>query len=63
LARARQGQRNSWYAVSHAASEQAAVDQVLEACRAVEKTCVLHAIGNFRVNERKPSLDRGARSS
>jgi hypothetical protein len=28
------GSANSWYAVSHAASEQAAVDQVLEACRA-----------------------------
>jgi len=57
------GGANSWYAVSHAASEQAAVDQVLEACRAVEKTSVLHAIGNFRVDEPKPSLDRSARSS
>jgi hypothetical protein len=60
LALARQGQGEQLVC---AASEQAAVDQVLEACRAVEKTCVLHAIGNFRVNERKPSLDRGACSS
>jgi adenylate cyclase len=44
------GASGSWYAVSEAASEIAAQDEVLHECRQVETTCWLRAIGNFRVD-------------
>jgi hypothetical protein len=42
-----------WYAVNNVPSEEAAVAEVMKACRAVEKICFLHAIGNFRVGDKK----------
>ena len=47
---AKSGSRR-WYAVNGANSEAVAVEQALQACRAAETTCTLHAIGNFRVGE------------
>ena len=46
------GRSASWYAVADQTTEAAAVDAALDACRAVEQECTLHAIGNFRVDER-----------
>jgi len=42
-----------WYAVANMKSEEEAVAEVLKACRAVEKICFMHAIGNFRVGDKK----------
>jgi adenylate cyclase len=42
-----------WYAVANMKSEEEAIAEVLKACRAVEKICFLHAIGNFRVGDKK----------
>ena len=44
---------SQWYAVSGLDSEAAAVEEALAACRKTEPACTLHAIGNFRVGERK----------
>lgn len=49
LARGRSGR---WYAVDGRASEAAAVEGALQACRAAEAECVLHAIGNWRVGDK-----------
>lgn len=46
LARGRSGR---WYAVEGRAAEAAAVEEALQACRAADADCVLHAIGNWRV--------------
>ena len=43
---------SQWYAVSGVEPEAAAVEEALKACRKIETTCTLHAIGNFRVGER-----------
>jgi class 3 adenylate cyclase len=40
-----------WYAVNNMESETAAVNEVLKICRELEKVCILHAIGNFRVGK------------
>jgi adenylate cyclase len=50
------GGSKKWYAVGNAMSEQAAVAQVLKACRNVEPKCTLHAIGNFRVGMRRDGI-------
>jgi len=42
-----------WYAVANMRSEEEAIAEVLKACRAVEKICFLHAIGNFRAGDKK----------
>jgi adenylate cyclase len=42
-----------WYAVANMKSEEEAIAEALKACRAVEKICFLHAIGNFRVGDKK----------
>jgi adenylate cyclase len=42
-----------WYAVNNMPSEEAAVAEVMKNCRAVERICFLHAIGNFRVGDKK----------
>lgn len=47
------GGSKRWYAVANADSEAAAAEQVLKACRDVEQECTLHAIGSFRVGDRK----------
>ena len=56
------GGSKTWYAISDAASEQAAVDQVLAACGKAEQKCTLEAIGNFAVGGPKPAPDNGGRS-
>jgi len=43
------GSDGSWHAVAGQASEDAAVEAALEACRRPERTCALFAVGNFRV--------------
>ena len=52
------GQSGRWYAVDGRETEAASVDQVLKACREAEPECVLHAIGNWRVDE-KPASNPG----
>ena len=47
------GASQQWYAVSDMASEKAAADAVLTACRASERDCTLWAIGNFRVTDKR----------
>jgi class 3 adenylate cyclase len=42
-----------WYAVNKMPSEEAAVAEVMKNCREVDKICFLHAIGNFRVGDKK----------
>jgi class 3 adenylate cyclase len=46
------GASQRWYAVSDMDSETAAVEGAFRACRAAEADCSLHAVGNFRVEER-----------
>jgi two-component system OmpR family response regulator len=49
LARGRSGR---WYAVDGHATEAAAADAALQACRTAEAGCVVHAIGNWRVGDK-----------
>jgi hypothetical protein len=58
LARGRSGR---WYAVEGRPTEAAAVDEALQACRAAEAECVLHAIGNWRVGDKLKSRGDQAR--
>jgi hypothetical protein len=44
--------RSGWYAVEGLDSEAAAVDAALNACRATEPECALHAIGNWRIGDK-----------
>src|SRR6201999_2135738 len=45
------GSDGGWYAVAGLASETAAVDAALAACRAKEPECSVYAIGNVRVHD------------
>jgi class 3 adenylate cyclase len=47
------GGSKRWYAVSDTESEAAAVDRALKTCRAAESECSLHAVGNFRVDDKQ----------
>jgi hypothetical protein len=42
-----------WYAVGEKASETAAIEAALAACRVAERDCSLRAVGNFRVEEER----------
>jgi class 3 adenylate cyclase len=46
------GGSGHWYAVSAIETEIAAADRVLQDCRRSEAECQLHAIGNFRIDQR-----------
>jgi two-component system OmpR family response regulator len=52
LARGRSGH---WYAVGGRETEGDAIDGALKSCRAAEPECILHAIGNWRVGEKRDS--------
>ena len=43
------GRSGGWYPIAGAPSEQAAVEQALQACAAHDTECHIHAISNFRV--------------
>jgi class 3 adenylate cyclase len=47
------GGSKRWYAVGEAESEASAVDRALKTCRAAESECALHAVGNFRVDDKQ----------
>jgi class 3 adenylate cyclase len=48
------GKPGRWYAVGGIDTEEHAADKAMDACRQIEPECVLHAIGNFRVDGRLP---------
>jgi class 3 adenylate cyclase len=49
------GRSGRWYAVGGIDTEEQAADKAMEACRQAEPECLLHAIGNFRVDGRLPN--------